>query len=233
MKKKSVKNSLLKSILLKAKKLYTLGGYSEKLLRELNLSQQIDIVPPRIMLPSIKEKYKKAPGTGMTILSVGRLVKHKGHENFIRAAHELNKTDNYNFVIAGNGPEYNRLKKLCADLNMLNSASIKRNLTDGLLHKEFCRADIFALPSLETLKGTEGFGIVLLEAMAYRLPIVASASGGIPEVLDNGNCGILVKPGNVDELVNSIRYLSNNLSNAQNLAEKAYERLIHYYVWKQ
>jgi glycosyltransferase involved in cell wall biosynthesis len=114
-----------------------------------------------------------------------------------------------------------------------NNVSIKRNLSDELLQKEFCSADIFVLPSLKTSQGIEGFGIVLLEAMAYHLPIVASGSGGIPEVLDNGSCGILVKPGDIDELVSSIKYVSNNPSRAESLAKNAYERLVNYYVWKQ
>lgn len=233
LKKKSVKNYLLKKILIRAKKFYALGSYSEKLLRELNLPQQIDIVPPRITLPSLTDTRKKELNNNVAVLSVGRLVKHKGHKNLIEAAHELVKTGDFDFVIAGEGPEYNTLKKMCVDLNLLNNVSIKRDLSDDLLHKEFCRADIFVLPSLKTSKGIEGFGIVLLEAMAYHLPIVASASGGITEVLDNGNCGILVKPGNIDELVSSISHLSNNPSHAENLTKNAYEHLINYYVWKQ
>lgn len=231
--KRTIKNCLLKNILLKAGKLYTLGHFSERILRELRLPQQIDIVPPRITLPSLSGTRNKERNDTVTVLSVGRLVKHKGHDNLIRAARKLIKTDAFNLVIAGDGPEYNNLQRLCGDLNVCNNVSIKRGLSDDLLHNEFLKADIFVLPSTETSKGIEGFGIVLLEAMAYRLPIVASASGGIPEVLDNGNCGILVEPGNIDELASGIMYISKNPSYAENLAKKAYEHLLNNYVWKQ
>lgn len=232
LKRKKIKNYLLKKILTKAEKLYTLGHFSEKLLRELRVPQPIDIVPPRITLPSLSGTNKKGINDIITILSVGRLVKHKGHENLIRAALELNKMGNFNFIIAGTGPEYNSLLKLCGRLNVQNGVTIKQDLSDEHLHEEYCIADIFVLPSLKTSKDIEGFGIVLLEAMAYHLPIVASASGGIPEVLDNGNCGMLVTPGDIKELVYSIRYLSNNSQYVQNLTKKAYKHLVSNYVWK-
>lgn len=232
LKRKSIKNLILKNILKKAEKLYTLGKYSEKTLRELNLSQQIDIIPPRIVLPSISNTKKSNQANKFNILSVGRLVKHKGHANLIRAASILIKENKCNIVIVGDGPEYKNLKNMCDDLNVYQNVSIKQNLSDDLLHNEFSNADIFVLPSLETPKGIEGFGIVLLEAMAYHIPIIASISGGIPEVLDDGNCGLLIKPGMVEELVSAIRYLSKNPSHAENLANKAYERLLKHYVWK-
>ena len=121
---------------------------------------------------------------------------------------------------------------MCDGLNVYTNVSIKQKLSDEVLHNEFSDADIFVLPSLETSKGTEGFGIVLLEAMAYHIPIIASISGGIPEVLDNGNCGLLIKPGSVEEIVRAIKHISNNPNHAKNLANKAYKRLINYYVWK-
>ena len=232
LKRKSFKNFILKNILKKAKKLYTLGKYSEKALGELHLSQQIDTVPPRIMLPTIQNTKKSMRDNECNILSVGRLVKHKGHTNLILAASLLIKESKFNFVIVGDGPEYKNLKNMCDVLNINLNVSIKQKLSDDLLNNEFSNADIFVLPSLETSGGIEGFGIVLLEAMAYHIPIIASISGGIPEVLDDGNCGLLIKPGMVEELVSGIRFFSKNPSHAQNLAHKAYERLLKHYVWK-
>lgn len=232
LKKKSLKNMILRRVLSKAKKVYTLGRYSEKILQKLAIFQPIDIVPPRIILPPQSNVVKKRNKEKYNILCVGRLVKHKGHANLIRAAELLSKEKKYRFIIVGDGPQYNTLKDMCTTLDLKEYIFIKQNLSDELLYKEFGEADIFVLPSLETPSGTEGFGIVLLEAMAYHVPIVASATGGIPEVLDNGNCGLLIEPGNVDSLVDAIRHIAENSSFAENFAQNAYERLIAHYVWK-
>jgi Glycosyl transferases group 1. len=73
------------------------------------------------------------------------------------------------------------------------------------------------LPSLK-----EGLGISLLEAMASKVPCIASKVGGIPEVLGEGMGGILVKPGDYMELYAAMRYLLNNRDKSVELAEKGY-----------
>jgi glycosyltransferase involved in cell wall biosynthesis len=73
---------------------------------------------------------------------------------------------------------------------------------------------------------------VLLEAMAYHIPVIASACGGIPEVLDNGNAGILVEPGNSNALAGAIETLAQDQDHAEQLAARAYSRLLEHYVWR-
>ncbi len=230
--KKSLKGFIYRKILLKAEKLYSNSSYSEKLLKKLKMFQSIEVVPPRIVLPAQAGGFKQARGDKFTALCVGRLVKYKGHANYIKAADILSKERNCRFVLIGNGPQYNVLSKMRKKLALEECLSIKRNLSNEYLDKEFMEADIFVFPSLETHNGTEGFGIALLEAMAFNLPIVASASGGIPEVLDNGNCALLIEPNNVEALVSGISYIADNPSFAEDIAKKAYKRLLTHYVWK-
>ena len=71
--------------------------------------------------------------------------------------------------------------------------------TDDEVRKEFFKADVFALPSLQ-----EGFGLVFLEAMAAGLPIVAAHAAAVPEVVPDGEAGILVPPGDVDALAEAL-----------------------------
>jgi glycosyltransferase involved in cell wall biosynthesis len=65
--------------------------------------------------------------------------------------------------------------------------------------------DIFVLPSLD-----EGFGVAALEAMAAELPVIASAVGGLPELIGDGESGLLVSPGAPAELASCIRDLMND-----------------------
>ncbi len=228
----SPKSSILKRILYKAEKVYTLGEYSRGILRDLRVTSPVETVPPRLVkLPAKSEKKGRIADT-CTILSVGRLVKHKGQANLIKAAAQLAEENRYRFRIVGSGPEYTRLQSLCGEMGVEECVTILHNLSDNELEDEFNRADIFVLASRELPEGTEGFGIVLLEAMARYIPVIASASGGIPEVLDNGRCGVLVEPDNVDALVKAIREVANGPSLVETLVAKAYERVVAHYVWR-
>jgi glycosyltransferase involved in cell wall biosynthesis len=76
--------------------------------------------------------------------------------------------------------------------------------------------DIFCLPSL-----TEGTPMSLLEAMACGIPVVASAVGGVPDVIQSGKNGILVSPGKPEELKEAIVHLLENKSLQKNLSQEA------------
>jgi glycosyltransferase involved in cell wall biosynthesis len=105
-------------------------------------------------------------------------------------------------------------------------------LTDAQLAQVYCATDVLVLPSVATAAGVEGFGIVLLEAMAFSVPVVASATGGVPEVLDEGKCGLLVEPGSVDALAQGLLMLWRDPALASRLAHNASQRLLEHYVWR-
>jgi glycosyltransferase involved in cell wall biosynthesis len=137
----------------------------------------------------------------------------------------------WHLVIAGNGPLLTSLKKRCKENNITDKVTFMTNATDDQLAKEYSTASIFVLPSIEKC-GTEGFGMVLLEAMAFYIPIIAAKTGGIPEVLDNGECGILVQAKSSIALRDAITKLHANPSLRHALAARAHERLVMHYVWK-
>jgi glycosyltransferase involved in cell wall biosynthesis len=93
------------------------------------------------------------------------------------------------------------------------------------------KADIFVFPSLNLPDAIEGFGIVLLEAMAFNIPIIASHAGGIPEVVTS-ECAILVPPGNVTALGDAIKELYYKPYYRKQLSEKAFERVRDHFSWK-
>jgi glycosyltransferase involved in cell wall biosynthesis len=85
--------------------------------------------------------------------------------------------------------------------------------------------DVFVLSSL-----SEGAPIALLEAMSAQRPIVATAVGGIPALLANGECGLLVPPGDVEAMAQAILELLTNKAKAQELARRARERFLREYT---
>ena len=88
--------------------------------------------------------------------------------------------------IVGNGPEDARLRSLCNGLNLGSTVQWLGDISIASLASEYNRSDVFCLPSVQ-----EGFGIVLLEAMAAGKPIIAVRFAAVPEVVRNG---ILVEP---------------------------------------
>ena len=232
LKRKSIKNIILKSVLRRADKIITISEYTKSILTHLGFTQRIDIVNPRIERSLIPRRIRRRDTQTVNVLSVGRLVIHKGSMHLIAAAKTLIERDAaYHVTILGNGPLYEPLRDKCRALGIENSVVIKRNVSDAVVYDEFEKAHVFVLPSIETGRGVEGFGIVLLEAMAHRVPIVASRSGGIPEVLDNGRCGVLVEPGDVADLVYAIDSIKNSPVVAEKYARKSYKRLLENYVW--
>jgi phosphatidylinositol alpha-1,6-mannosyltransferase len=232
LRQRSWKSYLLLRVLRSAHRVYTLGSYSQNLLGALGVTRDVEIVPPRIEPRGRVVRTQGGKRDGFSVLTVGRLVPHKGHDILIRAVAELAPYCNCTCTIVGAGPGYAALQSLCVTLRLGERIRILRDIFDADLGALYARADAFVLPSRSGLSGTEGFGIVLLEAMAYRVPVIASDTGGIPEVLDYGKCGILVEPGNTAALARAIAGVAAQPGVSMELAENAWRRLQEHYVWQ-
>ncbi|MFA4917838.1 MAG: glycosyltransferase [Thermodesulfovibrionales bacterium] len=126
--------------------------------------------------------------------TVGRLVSTKGQSYLLDAFSEVQrKIPNSRLVIMGDGPLFKKLNKRAEELN-ISSRVLFTGFREDVL--ELIRGlDVFVLPSL-----AEGLSIALLEAMASKLPVIASDVGGIPEVFVSSHCGRLVPPRDVSAL---------------------------------
>ncbi|AXV40950.1 glycosyltransferase family 4 protein [Methanobacterium sp. BAmetb5] len=127
------------------------------------------------------------------ILSVGYLIERKGFEYLIRAMPQvLEEHANARLKIVGSGPLESELKELIYELELGDEVEIVKNISDDELLMVYNSADLFVLPSIVDSQGnTEGLGVVLLEAMACGLPVMGSNVGGIPDIIRDGETGIL------------------------------------------
>ncbi|MGY2487101.1 glycosyltransferase [Cupriavidus sp. CP313] len=123
------------------------------------------------------------------ILAVGRLVPYKGFDVLIEAARQLQ--DDAVVVIVGGGPLRESLQAAIRDAGVEGRVHLAGRLSDDALHALFARAALYCLPSVTR---AEAFGVVLLEAMAYGLPVVATniPGSGVPWVNQHGVSGINV-----------------------------------------
>jgi glycosyltransferase involved in cell wall biosynthesis len=135
------------------------------------------------------------------ILCVGRLVPIKGHEVLLRAFAELCRLlPSARLAVAGEGPLRPSLRKLAADLGVDDRVEFLGRIVP--VQPELERSAVVAVPSLG-----EGFGMAALEAQERARPVVASAVGGLPEIVEDGVSGLLVPAGDAAALAAALARL--------------------------
>jgi glycosyltransferase involved in cell wall biosynthesis len=145
------------------------------------------------------------------ILNVGRLIDIKGTIFLIRAMPEiLSHFPGTLLLIAGDGPERERLYRESIGLSLEKSVLFLGSIKNDEIPNFFALADIFVLPSISIAGQTEAQGIVILEAMAAGCPVIGSRIGGIPDMINDGENGFLVPERDPGALAGSIcRVLSD------------------------
>ncbi|MBA2565288.1 MAG: glycosyltransferase family 4 protein [Gemmatimonadetes bacterium] len=165
----------------------------------------------------------RRPGPG-SVLFVGRLVARKGVAALLRAAAREGAT--YRVVIVGTGPEAPALRRLARDLGITGRVELTGPVGAGELSRRYREADVFALPATMDARGdTEGLGVVLLEALSHGVPVVATRRGGIPDIVTDGETGLLVEDGDLPALDRAIRRLLDDRELARRLATAGAERV--------
>jgi len=176
------------------------------------------------------ESIKKRLGIHgkFTVLYVGRLAKQKGLEYLLRAVPiTLKETKDIAFLIAGEGGLKKELEALAQQLGVNQQVKFLDFIPDSELPKYYAACDVFVLPSVY-----EPFGMVLLEAMAAGKPVVATAVGGIPEIVFHGKNGFLVKPKEPKELANAILTLSHHHDLAMSMGQVGRRIVERDYSWE-
>jgi len=155
----------------------------------------------------------KSSTTGPVLLTVGRLVRHKGHATVLESLPELLKRwPELTWVLVGTGPEKDRLHKRANELGVTGSIQFLAGLTDDELKGLYLISDIFVQPNGEANGMSEGYGMVFLEAGATGLPVVGGNNGGVPEVIRHGSNGFLVPPFDPAELTEALAMILENNS---------------------
>ncbi len=154
------------------------------------------------------------------VVFAGRLVNTKGVDILLSAfATVRRKFPTAELLVAGSGPESTRLKTLAADLGIADSVTFLGTESRGELDVKFADAWVQAVPSV----WEEPFGLVAVEAMMRGIPVIATKTGGLTEIVEHDETGILIAPGSSDELANAIATLLSNRQLALKLGQQARE----------
>jgi glycogen(starch) synthase len=159
------------------------------------------------------------------VLFTGRLTPQKGVDFLIKAA----RTINGEVLILGDGPERENLEKLIRDLKVTNCRILGyMSPKDQVSFKAFyARADVYVAPS--TWK--EPLGLVILEAMAAKTPVVSTRAGGIMSLIKDGYNGYLVHMRNATEISARVNELLCNDELRKKMGDRSYELVVKKFTW--
>lgn len=163
---------------------------------------------------------------GLTFLNVARYQSSKGQKNLIRAMpHVLDTLPKAHLLVVGWGPLENDLRQLTRELGIADNVHITGRVPD--IEDYYAAGDVFVFPSIR-----ESFGIVLLEAMAAKLPIVATDIPGPQEVVADGEVGLLVPHGKSEPLAEGMITLQSE-DKRQKFGEQGYIHVLNQFNIKQ
>lgn len=190
---------------------HTVSSYYGKIVKSWMI-KNIIVIPNCIDLNRFSCKKKEREG----IITVSRLIKKNGIHHLIQALTVLrSKEIIVELKIIGTGLWEKKLKNLSRKLGLekqvtflgyIPNEKIKEHLSSSLL---FLRSSLW-----------EGFGISFIEAMACKTCVIGTDVGGIPDIIKDGKNGLLVKPGNIDQLANAIEKLLNDKKLREKLAKE-------------
>ncbi|HEX9144311.1 MAG TPA: glycosyltransferase family 4 protein, partial [Candidatus Binatia bacterium] len=205
------------------------SAYTASLAKDADVPEnRIAVIPPgvdpqRFAARADEHSSRSSLGLGgkKIILFVGRLAKRKGVKEFIEKSfvNIVREMPEVCFVIVGDNPVeslthrddvFTGIEQVVAQLRLHDHVRLLGAVSEEQLIVFYQACDLVVLPVLPMKDDVEGFGIVLLEAAAAAKPTVATRVGGIPDAVEHGKGGILVAPGDYDELTRALIALLQN-----------------------
>lgn len=187
---------------------------------------QMEIIPNGVETDLFKPaSHEKKSNQNFKLITVSRLINRKGIDHILEALAKLNDK-RITLMVVGIGNYGNYLKNLCNKLMLNGVVTFHGYQPREKLPELYNEADVFILPSL-----AESFGLVFAEAMACGLPIIGGRTGGVPDLVKAEN-GILVEPGNIDEIQNAIITMFDNIKGRIAMRKANRKKAVAYYSWK-
>jgi phosphatidyl-myo-inositol dimannoside synthase len=188
---------------------------------------RIAVVPEPIDLAEWRRRFAGAErrvSSRPTVLAVARTYPRKRLDDLLRAAALLRRRiPDVQVRIVGDGPMSDDLARLSVDLGLGGVVELLGEVSRAELSVEYVSADCFCLPTVQ-----EGFGLAFAEAMAAGLPVVACRAAAVPEIVADGQTGLLVSPRRPDELAMAMETVLTNDGLRKDFADQARHRVEAY-----
>ena len=187
-----------------------------------DITTEIEVIPNFIDMERFKKQKKEhfklaiCPRGEKLLVHTSNFRKVKRVEDVIRVFHEVKKIIPAKLLLVGDGPERDRMERLCRELGIFEEVRFLGKLE--AVEEVLSVADLFLMPSEK-----ESFGLAALEAMACEVPLLSSDAGGIPELNIDGVTGFVCKVGDVETMTKrALEILSDD--NLQGFKERALAR---------
>jgi glycosyltransferase involved in cell wall biosynthesis len=179
---------------------YTCNAEAGAILRRKGLRGEHILLPLGVDVERFTPSAGATPGENLRVGFVGRLIPHKGVDVLL---HAVSSDARLHLEVFGAGPEEERLRALTSTLGIAERVSFHGYVDEADVPGVYRRFDVLAVPSVAMPGWIEQFGRVVVEAQASGVPVVASESGALPDVV--GGSGLLVPPGDADALCAALR----------------------------
>ncbi len=191
-------------------------------------SDKLSIIPNGVSVEEFASKAQYKPPAGEKyIFFIGRLVREKGVQVLIDAAPKiLAACPEARFIIAGTGPYEEHLRVRVRERGLEHRVYFAGYVNDQMRNRLYSQSSVAVFPSLY-----EPFGIVALEGMAARTPVVVADTGGLSEIVDHGVDGLKCFVGSPDSLADNIVAVLRDPALAGRLRENGYEKVRNKYSW--
>lgn len=190
-----------------------------RILRRKGLRGVVAEIPLGVDVEHFSPRERAAPQGALRVGYVGRLAAHKGVRTLVDVLAELPQCE---LVLVGSGPDESALRARAQRTGVLDRVEFRGHVAGDALAETYREFDVLAVPSLTTPGWVEQFGRVVIEAMASGVPVVASRSGALPDVV--GSAGRLAEPDAVDSWVAALEELSQDQNLWLQLRERGLAR---------
>ncbi|MEC8853529.1 MAG: N-acetyl-alpha-D-glucosaminyl L-malate synthase BshA, partial [Bacteroidota bacterium] len=196
-------------------------------LTSFNINKEIQVVPN--FIDSNLYKYEMDEDLRRSFVSkeekliihISNLRKVKRVQDVLKVFAKIREKIPSKLLLIGDGPERLEMEQLCRNLNLCESIRFIGKLK--AVEKILSVSDLFLLPS-----ATESFGLVALEAMASKVPVISSNSGGLPEVNIDGKTGFLLDVKDVNAMAEKAIYLLKNKNLLEEFKQNAYTHAMEF-----
>ena len=195
-------------------------------------AKEVDVVPngvdTSIFHPYDRYQLRKKLGYSpreKIVVSTSRLTPKNGLDYLIKATAPLGDVK---LIIIGDGEQRKHLESLIQNLKLKNRVFLLGTLPHKELPQYLAIADAFCRPSVN-----EGFGISFIESMACRIPTIGTAVGGITDIINHGENGILVPPEDAGTLSRALKRVIEDGNLAKQIAERGYQTVREKFTWEK
>ncbi|NEP52816.1 MAG: glycosyltransferase family 4 protein [Moorea sp. SIO3C2] len=224
--------SFLRWFLPMAKGITANSSFTQGLIHKL-YNAPVEIIPYGLTIEA-KPAIPRQEGEVPKLLFVGRLDERKGVRYLLEALPLILAQQPVRLRIVGKGILEEELKAQCQELGLESVIDFLGFVTKEELAQEYASCDVFVLPSIVDSKGdTEGLGIVMIEALAHGKPVVATAVGGIPDVIIPDKTGLLVPERNPHALAKAVLELLANPERAAELGRNGLSDVQSRFSWER